>query len=209
MSSVVNDRVSDEEPEVRELPRQFYFVQTHPDSNHKIDKIDLIMLILSWVVSAWSVLAERLIDQSNEYVSARSKFWIGVTIPVCTSAIALIETIQVGMEYHDKNQHANGIHELREGGVDIHVASDAKDEEIEVAKTLLDSMASKNKTSIVRTAPSKLAHSSTATATNDNDFLFNGKVDDSATETDTEETDTEETDKEDLELFLNKQNLNK
>ena len=108
------------------------------------------------------------------------------------------------MEYHDKNQHENGIHELREGGVDIHVASDAKDEEIEVAKTLLDSMASKNKTSRVKAAPSKLAHSSTATATNDNDFLFNGKVDDSATE-----TDTEETDKEDLELFLNKQNLNK
>ena len=204
MPSVVNDTVSDGEPDVRQLPRQFYFVQTHPDSNHKIDKIDLIMLILSWAVSAWAVLAERLIDQTNEYVSDRGKFWIGVTIPVCTSAIALIETIQVGMEYHDKNQHENGIHELREGGVDIHVRSDVKDEEIEAAKTLLDSMASKNKTSRVKTSPSKLAHSSTATATNDNDFLFNGKVDDSASE-----TDTEETDKEALEDFLNKQNLNK
>lgn len=203
MPSVVNDSISNGEPVM--MPRQFYFVQTHPDSNHKIDKIDLIMLILSWAVSAWSVLAERLIDQSNEYVSDRGKFWIGVTIPVCTSAIALIETIQVGMEYHDKSQHQDGIHELREGGIDIHVASDAKDEEIEAAKTLLDSMASnKNKTGKVKSAPSKLARSSTVTTPSDEGFLFKGKVDDSASE-----TDTEETDKEALELFLNKQNLNK
>lgn len=198
MSDVVRDDISD----VEQMPRQFYFVTTHPDSNHKIDRIDIIMMILLWAVSAWSIVAERLCDEKNEYVSDRAKFWIGITIPICTSATALLETVQVGMEYHDKNQHANGIHELREGGIDVHLSSNPNQEEVETVRALVTTLNSiHSQPKRIKTNPSRLAHSSTASATADTNFLFNGKVDASASET---STNSEETDKDELEAFNNK-----
>ena len=100
-----DDSVTDNEP--------VYLTRTSIQSNHTIDRLDVILLAILWVITAWSVIADRLCDEKTTVVSDNAKFWIGLTVPICTATTACIKSIQVGMEKHDADSHAGGILEAK------------------------------------------------------------------------------------------------
>ena len=218
MSSVINDEISGSTNERGGPPQHLILLQNLREAERKIDRIDVFMMILLWVVSAWAIVAERLCDEKNEYVSDESKFWIALTIPIATSATALLETIQVGMEYHNQNQHANGSHTYRE--VDVETVPNAGSTVVvsdngTVSKVIsihspschspsthsLHSPTGHAKQSSQNFLPnsrSKLQQS-TISSSRDTGFLLNNKqVDTSASHTETNSDDTDEYELEDF-----------
>ena len=51
-----------------------------PRRKSQISKIDIILLVILWVITAWGIAAERLISDENTYMSERSKFYISISI---------------------------------------------------------------------------------------------------------------------------------
>lgn len=78
-------------------------------------KFDIIILILLWLVSAWSIAADRLISEDNEYMSQRAKYYISLSIPIATSAAAALKSVQVAIEVKSERDSAR---EAREAAVE-------------------------------------------------------------------------------------------
>lgn len=72
--------------------------QEAPKRKSLISKIDITLLVVLWVITGWGVVAERLSSDDNLYMSDSAKFYISISIPLSTSAAAIIKSIQVGME---------------------------------------------------------------------------------------------------------------
>lgn len=75
--------------------------EDHPQAierKSQISKIDVTLLVILWVITAWGIVAERLASDENIYMSESAKFYISISIPIGTSAAALMKSIQVGME---------------------------------------------------------------------------------------------------------------
>ena len=89
-----------------------YFQKKHLDKAPAVDKIDLILMIILWVLSVWSIIADRISDPDLDMINPTARFWIGLTIPICATTSALIESIQVGIEKHEENEFKKGIIEM-------------------------------------------------------------------------------------------------
>ena len=94
-----------------------------PRRKSQISKIDIILLVILWVITAWGIAAECLISDENTYMSERSKFYISISIPIATSAAALLKSIQVGMEIKSEHvaerEHQEAINNINAGTVII------------------------------------------------------------------------------------------
>lgn len=107
-----------------ELADNEYLIQTH---DSKISKVDVILMIFFWMISAWGYVAQHLIDDDDGRISEDAKYWIGMTIPITTSLAALFKSIQVGMEIKDdhvlrrslRNTVTNNININASAGADI------------------------------------------------------------------------------------------
>ena len=53
----------------------------------KINKFNLSLMIISWVVTIWGIIAEKLAYKSS--LNNTTKFWLSMTVPV-SSLIAKI-----------------------------------------------------------------------------------------------------------------------
>lgn len=108
-----------------ELPDDEYLI--HHDS--KISKVDVVLMVFFWLISAWGYVAQHLIDDNTSRISDDAKYWIGMTIPITTSLAALFKSIQVGMEIKDdhisrrslRNTVTNNININTSAGADIDV----------------------------------------------------------------------------------------
>lgn len=89
-----------------------YFQKKHMDKAPKVDKVDLSLMIILWALAVWSIIATRISDPKMEMLSPTAQFWIDLTIPICTTTSALIESIQVAIEKHDENEFKKGILEM-------------------------------------------------------------------------------------------------
>ena len=63
----------------------------------KINKLNLSLMIISWVITVWGIIAEKL-SSSESTLNNKTKFWLSMTVPISTSIISFIESIQVGMD---------------------------------------------------------------------------------------------------------------
>lgn len=101
-----------------------YLIRTH---DSKISKVDVMLMIFFWLISAWGYVAQHLIDDDDGRISEDAKYWIGMTIPITTSLAALFKSIQVGMEIKDdritrrslRNTVTNNININASAGADI------------------------------------------------------------------------------------------
>lgn len=63
----------------------------------KINKLNFSLMIISWVITVWGIIAEKL-SSSESTLNNKTKFWLSMTVPISTSIISFIESIQVGMD---------------------------------------------------------------------------------------------------------------
>lgn len=73
------------------------------DVNKKISKLDIALLIILWVFTAYTIVADRLTDD-NEYISPKGKFIINLLVPIITASISTIKTVQVIIEKQEQNE---------------------------------------------------------------------------------------------------------
>lgn len=92
-----------------QIEKDFKLIKIRSDGKKKISKVNVITVVFLWLITAWGIIAEKLTDDENIYLSDSTKFWIGITIPVSTSLVAVIKSIQVGMEI--KSIHVNNNNE--------------------------------------------------------------------------------------------------
>ena len=62
----------------------------------KINKFNLSLMIISWVVTIWGIIAEKLAYKSS--LNNTTKFWLSMTVPVSSSIISFMQSIKFGME---------------------------------------------------------------------------------------------------------------
>lgn len=63
----------------------------------KINKLNFSLMIISWIITVWGIIAEKL-SSSESTLNNKTKFWLSMTVPISTSIISFIESIQVGMD---------------------------------------------------------------------------------------------------------------
>lgn len=66
----------------------------------KIDKLNLALMIISWIITVWGIIAENL-SSTDSSLDPKIKFWISMTVPISTSILSFIESIQVGMDVRE------------------------------------------------------------------------------------------------------------
>ena len=66
----------------------------------KIDKLNLALMIISWIITVWGIIAENL-SSTDSRLDPKIKFWISMTVPISTSILSFIESIQVGMDVRE------------------------------------------------------------------------------------------------------------
>lgn len=88
-----------------------YFQKKSVDKDKipKVNKIDIALMVILWVLSVWSIIADRISDPELEMVSSTARFWIGLTVPICATTSALIESIQVGIDKYKENEFKKGL----------------------------------------------------------------------------------------------------
>lgn len=63
----------------------------------KINKLNLSLMIISWIITVWGIIAEKL-SSTESTLNNKTKFWLSMTVPISTSIISFIESIKVGMD---------------------------------------------------------------------------------------------------------------
>lgn len=66
----------------------------------KIDKLNLALMIISWIITVWGIIAENLASVDSS-IDPKIKFWLSMTVPISTSILSFIESIQVGMDVRE------------------------------------------------------------------------------------------------------------
>lgn len=66
----------------------------------KIDKLNLALMIISWIITVWGIIAENLASAESS-LDPKIKFWLSMTVPISTSILSFIESIQVGMDVRE------------------------------------------------------------------------------------------------------------
>lgn len=105
-SSQDNERALDDEiiAHINETIRKPHF-----------SKFDIVILVLLWVISAWAIVADRLIADENEYMTKQVKYYISISIPIATSAVTALKSIQVAIEVKTERESAR---EAREAAIE-------------------------------------------------------------------------------------------
>lgn len=57
-------------------------------------------MIISWIITVWGIIAENL-SSTDSSLDPKIKFWISMTVPISTSILSFIESIQVGMDVRE------------------------------------------------------------------------------------------------------------
>ena len=73
-------------------------VKVNKSKRKNLSKIDVTMTACMLVITIWGYVAQYLIDDEEGNISKRAKFWIGMTIPISTTIVSFIKSVQVGME---------------------------------------------------------------------------------------------------------------
>ena len=72
----------------------------------EISRVDIVLLILLWVLTIYTAVAEKQ-SSDEDYISKKTKFIIGLTIPITSGMISLVKTIQVYIEVRDEKRKDN------------------------------------------------------------------------------------------------------
>lgn len=73
-------------------------VKVNKSKRKNLSKIDVTMTAAMLLITIWGYVAQYLIDDEEGNISKRAKFWIGMTIPISTTIVSFIKSVQVGME---------------------------------------------------------------------------------------------------------------
>lgn len=67
----------------------------------RIPKLDIALLVILCVVTIWGFINDKLTSDES-FLDSRTKFYIGLTTPICTCISALIKAIHLRLSSDDK-----------------------------------------------------------------------------------------------------------